>query len=797
MPTIDSDDAAMLRRIIHGLQGSGYPTDEDTRRDELVQVWADSAAWAKGLIDTAQLALLAQTAPTLFLEEHELAMSLPNDAVRTDAERAGRMVAMLALAGGWTQERIIEALNQLGVTAAVELIVNDADTIGFGGWVEAAHTYAIKLSATDYADKALRRGIATVFGRMAPAHSVGQHGNQDPSSVIVTSYGARWGTATGVDGEDAYIGRACIYKTTPSTADPGKWGARRWPVSVPTTLTAEMLNDLQERLLWGASPLDGGWSGHDLEGHCEFVSGTCPVSSSRDLTDGSVDYTDRLVIVSGVIRTGFDVRPGGASENGTQAAQFNRLWYTGDGSTAYDTAISGIGLLRIDGGIVQIVENAAAGDVYYNLCLQTTGAVGGRSSPTAAPVGNRAIDFEDGDSLTTLPTTFADLLYDANAWKAAAESSVGMNVVAGGVRRCCAAINLERPASGYEVRVLDTTQDWRDRFLAIDAIVWDSTHGVWPGQSDDDQTYNFFDRWHMYTGAGDPGDGSSKWEGEFDDANDLYIFARSTDGALCCMIEDTGAADILSFAFLISATVQLDEAVTPTEDEPELPAPSTGDLVDPKSLWLPQDVGFFQQGAEGRPGDMSYQVSAANTQPAASESMAMGPVLFGDPPLPATIEVPVSYYEGKLHRTWRNYVQRQNVADSLRAFQCIEIEDDETLRIAGSMVDGVVQHDWRDRVAYVASAWSTTDLRPGAGASDDAGINISSAQTKRTWYTGAGDDASDAETSDQYLCTLVDHLHLFVDEDNGLLKLENTTGSTYYVVLMIEAGPQFGTRGRS
>ena len=320
------------------MQGSGYSTDPDGPRDNLLGVWALAAAIGSIQIERATNQAVASFAFSDggLLLEWEQEMRLRQDAVRTDLERQTRLVAMLR-AKGATRAIAERAVRTLASTAAVEAVTREmvvADAVED----EAIFQSRVRIDAADFDVAKIRNGIAAVMGRLLSARTRGQLGWVHPDAVVTGPNDAAWATSAHLLDRDALRRQTATTYATPVHAP-----SRVRSYGPTSKLRARDLNDWQDLSLFApANNLASSYFASAEHGG-DFVAFAVVVANGADvILDASIDWRDRYTMVR-ARRSGTDIRPGhtDSSYGGSLLNYYSGLAYWGSGGVAYRLPLEG------------------------------------------------------------------------------------------------------------------------------------------------------------------------------------------------------------------------------------------------------------------------------------------------------------------------------------------------------------------------------------------------------------------------------------------------------------------------
>lgn len=752
------------------LQGEGgYASDDASARTRELHAIALVFAHAQGTLEGAEAGIYPDQVVEL-LDEHERARRVPNDAARTVEERQARLVALGASRRGASAADLEAALERLGIDATVHSTPR-ATFVAEGGPADTVFQLAVTAPAADQTP-AKRRAAVDLLRRALPVLQFGQRNHATPEEMLVQTLGPTWADAAAILGQCALEANDAIVQT--------RAPSRLKEYSRLTRLTARDLNAIQTQMLVAACPTT-----NDLRhkvADSRFIAFAAKVAAGTTVTiDNSVDCKYRLARVALLYSTdATDYRPvtGTAETSLNGLSYFERLWYTGAGSSSYELTISGVG--KFLGLTTLSFTSTAASDRVIVGFIELSGDVrysaGGDLSSTIRT-------FEDGLTLLDaklVSTWWTSLRAAAGLHRAngsGVDSWTGFGTsVCGGLSRQCVLAQSIRPGSGANTFVLDSTVDWKDRMLFVEVAVAGlpvANYVGFPGGPSDFvfSTYPTISSRVGYTGTGVTPGGASLSDFHIPLENGLRVGARSSDGAL--IIEHTsssGGSDVQTSAILIvHATDKLKATAIPNPV-----AAVDGDPIVAETLNGVQDAGMLTQGRALEP-------SAGGT-PIPVDGMPLGPAVRGSPRVP--IAFSITRRDGR--RNQLPFERRQPVAGRLRRVFAISIPT-----ATSYVLDST--EDWRDRFVVGWFARSTSDIRPEQSHDYDIASGVADA-TRLPTYLGSG-RPSGAYVSGQYhLAIAGTALLVSARATDGALELRNDTGGTRYVVGWLEAGFPLGPR---
>ena len=776
-------DHSTFWKLFRRLQGEGgYSDQEESYRVRELLVWGYGAAIGASAVERAAAQTFIELATEL-LDQIEQAMELPNTAARNDTLRKIRMEAVMR--GGPRRPQIEAALTHLGVTATYLTNLREyVDTIIMARnnySEESIHQVAVILPDAEYDDHQLRTAVVDVLEKSLPMRSMHHMHDKARDAVVAARHGCRWDT----DPLDRCV---LAQKTVPDSYDHVNHPSRLLDFGPLSKLRAEHLNALQDNLLFGpASNTDTMTTA--LAGGERIAVAMQTASGERDV-DSSVDWRDRLVFFIGRI-SGNDIRPGETDDDETNhtATLAVSLGFTGPGSTSsttgYRVAIDANAWLWVDttaGSPTNVLRvHDASGPRYLVGYLIASPPVDERVSVSGETGLPRITSFSPED--TAPDTAWFDAVFASANVRAASNSDLPNIAGAGGVCRVGAAVNISQPV-GTASYILDTTVDWRDRYLIVNAWGRESPSNIsptFPGILVGDSGGGETDRMHTafgYTGLGTIESASPPhaWQIPLNGINTSFIlYADSNDGHLKLRVDNVASYDRYTAYFDIWATAQLGEHSSPTA-LPSVPVGTDGQDIEPIDLNVLQDGAMLTQMRQERPDKRAHIGNQDGTSIADdSISWPMGPVA----PSPSRARQPstsqmiprgmVDYAAGSLSPL--TYTLRQSPAGGLFRFFSQDCTASTTV-----IDDG----DWRDRLVTIYFVRATgNDIRPGE--TDDALLDDGSI-FRYTRYMGAGEDP---DLGDQIIkIEIITDLYFHVLASDGKLVVtrEGAVSAPQYMV---------------
>lgn len=766
----DVPHTARLLGQLERLQGEGgYADEPESARMRELHAVAHVLAHAQGALEGAEAGIHPHQAVEL-LPDHERARRVPNDAARTVEERQARLVAIGASRRGASASDMEAALARLGLTATVQSVTrSEADAEG------APADAVFQLAVTAPADEqtpARRRAAVELLRRALPVLQYGHRHHASPDEMLVVDVGPTW------DDPSAVLGTCALEAATGTTQT--RAPSRLKGYSALSRLTARDLNALQRQMLLSACSAT-----NDLRhanGQERFLAFAVHLPSASSATIDTMDARYRLgrvVMLYGTDAT--DRRPGQAGDTDLNGQDYvERLWYTGDGTSAYDLAVGATAHFAASSSSITIT-NDSGGTLTFVGFLEMSGDA--RYGAGGIPP-HTLTDFVDGVSL--------DAAGLSQSWWSAMLATVGLRrgsgggitfwtgmtpTTCGGVSRQMVLAQTVQPGSGANTFVMDSSVDWRGRLLFVEFAVAGlpvSGYVGFPGGPSDILFSSFPTVCTVmgWTGDGVTPGSASALDYHIPLENGLRLAARDSDGALIVEHSSSwvGTDEQMSAILIVHGT-------DPLLDASAVPNPTAavdGNPIVAEQLNGLQDAGMLTQGRaiEPAPGETPVDVDA----------MPLGPAVRGNPRIP--IAFSVSRRDGR--RDQPRFERRQPVAGRLRRVFAVAILD-----ATAYVLDDV--EDWRDRFLVGWCAFSASDIRPEEAADDDIASGTAS-QTRLATYTGSGRPAGTIVSGQYHLAIFGGDLFLYARDTDGALMIRNDTGGTRYVVGWLEAGFPLGPR---
>lgn len=735
-PTPSAALVSEWKRIVRGQLGDGYSEDPDSLVDKEIEALAYVCAFLDNHLTQAGAELHASTAIEC-IDEHEIALSLPNDAATDDADRIARVRAVLGARGTTPASlgRVLSALGSMGPATLVTPVKTDTDGLSLSSYDEHhALTRYLLVGVADYLTPRVRQALALILERNLDVSAFGAN-HASPRRLLATSEGAFWQSATSEDGKTQAWGRTTLLGSGESRVAP--WRNRSRDFGPGTVLHRDDV--------WKAAESIGTYYAGDpdsIPGDVRCIASVTVPDATTVTIESDADWRYRLITFSGQVYTS-DLRPGGAAEDG-DAHRFGPLTKThAMASTALTTNV----VLKVSAlGALQI-QNTSGSTQYVNIWAHATGQTTGGTGETY-PIPDALADW-DPSVWWTFCRAFSLRSDDADAWAS--------GELRGCTRRLSMTPRFTVPASGVTEFVLDSSLDWRDRFVLVTYGSWDHRgYAVFPGmrdqnnpthepdQSDTDATTPSVQVFG-YTGPGHARAVSSA--GTWDVACGSLVAARvyvdSATGDLVLAIDSSaGPAGFPATALVdIYAGPQTGEHSSPAAANPDLVVPFAGDNVSPFDLNLAQDYWGCDYANGGHLPDTDV------------EGVGLGLDVRGEPAIARIDEGRRDLITGYAEDAASPWIVRERGDGALRLLS-------QYLFTTGQTLDA--DHDWRDRWISIV------------------GVNtVGNTQVKGSFYSGPGTTKATVDTSPDFgWCRKISAtLWIYVDADTGALMATNPSGA--------------------
>lgn len=785
----DSLDQAGYLSLLKRLQGRGGYSDDDS--SNVVKEWnavAKIAALVSEKLESAGRNMFLSQAVELLLDYERLYM-MPPDERLADAGRQARFKAMLRALPKMIEARLDAALDAyLGATSGITIrpTTTEASTAG-------AHPHGglYVQRQEPSADSQEARVVDAILSRGLPARALGG---------VMSTANATFGTGS--------IDRKSI-NTTPAVS-PGaqtKSKAAVYEYYPGSVIKNDDWLEQQAMLCWKSR---GFTISQANQGRTIIVAGEIDASATVAIDGPSspgtnISWHDRFVQAWGVF-SDTDVQPGGAAEDISALGATKHCWLglskLGNAGAAYVH-----NLKKINGGTAiggQLTVNAAGDLELINTVAATRFFV---LMITCTPVHTIASTTDTQPWMSTTDVANADLteLYqstvvrDGDAPTAAGWTKMtlfGVTPAVGAMRRLIYTGGLVKSSPQDGVRnivTLDSSEDWRDRYLLIVPIT-KTDSAKYPAASSDGLTKRTADNERprlFFTGAGataaatvQPYQHGDQWPSN---SPNIWIYADSTTGHLMADMKETDATDnYADLMALVIASEKWDGTSVVTA------APLHATQIHAHDLNQTQNNGCIAQGFQGNAPRATLSAAAKGAIPT---SPPLG--LLGEggalPRRPLSFlvrercgDISDSTYE------WRQKLTEQRrriISLSVAAGATIDVDlfNDPTC-IAPGTKD---QMDLRDRFIWYEGKYAATDIRVTASPQV---TDVAEPDFSGILYTGPFGDATLAVSS-------LTFTFVFSRKGSGKgyhsrLTVTNGFGSTRYFNLALVASGFLGLTDR-
>lgn len=773
MALFDSLDQTGYWRLLRSLQGTGAYSDDDTAN--VNREWngvAKIAALVSTVLEAAGKNMFWSQADEL-LSDLERMLGMPSDEGLTTAQRQSRLKAFARALPKMVEARLDAAFDgYLGATSGATTRTSSASAINaaaapFGG----LYTHRRESSA----DSVERRTLNTILSRGLPARSLGgKVSTGDATFGTGAIDGLSISTTAAVTPASQTKSRAAVFDYFPgSVIDVNDW------------------IEIQSMLLWKSRGLTISQS---AQGRTIVVSGSIDASAAVTL-DGptlggatAINWSNRFTQAWGFVSTS-DIRPGGSAEDLT--ADSGSVWLPpsklGNATAAYQhdivyTTISSPAALALtvnsSGDLRLVNKNATA--YYFVLMIRCT----------PQHTENANTDTQPWVSQVDITNAALTDIYRSTAIRDADGGGAGWTKTAlfggdqGAIRRILYTGPLGKATATGSINhvVLDSSEDWRKRYVAVSAVYATSSTGYITAFSraaptvtagTDSRTRLF------YTGTGATiGSATAQPYQQKDPSDNIWIFADSATGNLVAEMKSTDSADDYATAcFMLTASEMQDGSSTVTA------VPLHATQVHALDLNQPQNNGCFAQGLQGG-APRNYAFSPApGTAPT---NPPLGLIAEGTGGWRRPVQHYVRERVGRVDdSTWlcrqKLFNQRKRIVSidlATGTDVAIDVFNDPTGVYPGGAVD---QIDFRDRLIVIEGRMSSTNItiyNGGAGRNSD----VNEPSFAFTFYTGphsnltatdgtltATFEFSRSGTSRGY------HSRLILRQDSGVTKYVNMT----------------------
>lgn len=792
-------DAQGYFELLQRLEGTGYGKDEDGVRATELRAWAEIAAMVSLSLDEATANLFLRSAESA-LDLYERTHYLVQGASLPLAARRARLLAYRQ-SSPMVESRLDNAFGTLlGAMTGVTQRPTDTEALAHRSGPASGLVVARREPAAT--TKQLQRDLDAALERGLPARAV----------------------SAGVSQRDAVYGDALEpagIALTPAVTIAAQSKARVASLEfLPgQQLSREQWIEMQALLCWKSH----GFSlDQDHQGRTVLVGEVGLGPSSTVLVDGptangSINWQNRFIQAWGVVATS-------SVADLSQATDQQRVWLTasktGPSSGGYfqtlntleQPAVATAVLLQVNAtGDLEVSNSGLSGTKYVTLMI--------RCSPPYVP--SSSTDTQPWIDSAQLQRADLVDLYQAQVISDDAPGQFNSRP-AGAIRRVVSsgALYYQADVGIPQGVVLDSSEDWRNRWLlvasvghysaavggaATETFPVPSTFGQIAGASRAQLAPRLF-----YSGPGaaagsptaDPYQQPvthARSSGALDLVEpDIWLFARSSDGALMCeMKEDTSAHQTASMLALIIAT----EPDTGTNVCTAVPVHAT--QVQTLDLDQPQNCGVYAQGQQGNVPRSFITDPAPRAVPTCPP---LGIISEGHSPVRP--------------RSWRvrerlgdagdgTYEVRQKITGQRKRIASLRVAAGATaplddFNLPALLAPGINdQMDFRDRFVWVEGRVSSSDITvaDATPASDAAATPFLG-----LLYTGPGTRAQSnpAVSAGAYSVLIAANVWLHFEFSRGnpgqgfhsRLVVNNLSGADVYVNCAIEASGFLGLTDR-
>lgn len=726
---------AGYRALLIRLQGSGLANEQGSKRYTELDAIADIAdKCTQALEDVTAGLFMASALATLDVLER--VRYLVQGTSVDDATRQARLVAFTQGASKLVPSRLANAFatylgNTTGTTLSSEaaaLLAHSTSPLGafLVGRREVGANAELK-----------RKDLSPILERGLPARAT-------PGPVSTAD--AVWGAAL----------YPASLKLAPAFTVPAQTKARIAPIEAPpgAALTREQWIELQSMLV----PKSRGFSlDQQKQGRCIFLKVT--IAPGASISDHSIDYTNRLITVVGVISENSVDDPAQRSVGEHIRATPSKSGYTHPLVNYNGSDLgNGPGVLGVtcapSGTTITFTNVTGPMPVPMTLNL----AIMVMTSPTFLP--NTTASSQPWLNANSVLSADLAEMYQAQLICSQSDPGKFVGVAAGALRRVVYTGPLYYlPDFGVpQMVVLDSSEDWRNRWVLVSATyiaAGDATipNDDFPVPSCDGMYQDDGAPWRLfYTGPGVAPGTTTQQPYQHPVAypgvgylNTLWFFA-DTNGALCAEMKSlTTNRRALSCIALVIASERDNASSVVTA------VPVHATQVQSIDLEQPQHCGCYAQGQQG--GVPRYLLSDPAPPRAAPTAPPLGLVTEGHSP-----SRPVSWRVHERLGALDNatYEVRQKITEQRRrvvsvlvpAGSTVELDD---FNVLSETAPGVTdQVDYRDRYMTVQGRFAGTDIRLGAAAQLS---DVSATRFSWAIYTGPYERAEHTKTigTDLYL----------------------------------------------
>lgn len=368
--TLPTDLPEKMRRALAALRGLGYSQLESSYVQRENHAHAHAAAMGSATLLRAWMEGTGRFSDQT-LTEWEAVLGLPNDAPRTNLERAVRVQLVRAVPAAEMSVDALESLLRI-VAPSATVLTNTAARLACDRPIVEDHFACLcALSDADYDDGHVRGTVAEVMRRAAPFRC---RQPSDPDDMVATGYELRWGDVFSFFDRDA-VRQTAELAAGAEAVDNLPESARYGRVVSYTQLTklrSDDWNRLQDATLYARSNQA---SGVTLPvGQVRVVFAGSITASTSKIVDATADWRERMVL-GAVAVSGSDLRPGGAADT-TAIEGHNVYLFAGPGGAPSQltyTTDQRIGVDAANGDL--LLFNDVAATRYYVAIIYATEAI--------------------------------------------------------------------------------------------------------------------------------------------------------------------------------------------------------------------------------------------------------------------------------------------------------------------------------------------------------------------------------------------------------------------------------------
>lgn len=786
----NSLDQAGYLALLKQLQGIGAYSDDDTAN--VNREWngvAKIAALVSTVLEAASKNMFLSQANEL-LPKLEKLFYLPSDERLTTTQRQSRLLAFARALPKMVEARIDAAFDAYLVTSSGPTVAPTPAQAATAGAPASAGLYLQRREST--ADATERRTLDPILARGLPARAMGGK---------LSTGNATFGSGS--------IDRLSI-NTTPavSPATQTKANAAVYEYFPGSVIDANEWLEIQSMLLWKSR---GFTVSQTSQGRTIVAAGSITAGATVILdgpTHGgaeAINWHNRFTQARGIIST-VDVTPGGAFEDIATPNPVDAVWLPpaklGNAGAAYThplTPMSGAAQaeLSVNASGDLTMTSLAGGTLYFVLMIRCTPAHTVASSTDTQPWAS-TVDITNA-VLQDVARSAAIRSADGGGAGWTKESMFGTN--RGALRRILYTGPLGKvtQAGNLPYVVLDSSEDWRNRYLLVSAVtrasMTECVAGSTSGFAGRSGTTNGNDLNHsaprlFYTGAGAALGNLTELAYQLPDTvidKNVWLYADSATGDLLAEMKGTDSNDdYAACLFMVTASEPVDGSSVAT------PVPLHATQVHALDLNQPQNNGCFAQGLQG--GVPRYLATSDDhgTEPT---NPPLGLVAEGSGGPRRPVQHRVRERVGRVDdSTW---LCRQKLVGQRKRIVSVTVPDDTLVYMDLSSATGIQpgyldQVDFRDRLISIEGRYSSTDItvyHGGAGQTDDS---ASFTRFAATFYSGPY--ADQVIVAGDLTFTMV--FSRGIDCYHSRLHVVQTTGATLYLNLSIEVTGYLGLTDR-